>query len=419
MSDYLSSQSVRQRITVSLFITQSLFSAAMIASFTLMSITAARLSGNDALAGFPNTMNLLARAVTAYPIGWLMDKVGRRTGLSFGYLIGVVGMVVAALAISWGSFVGFCVGAALFGMGRGSAEQSRFVAAEVEVPSRRAKAIGLIVFAGTIGAVGGPKLVEPATVWAGQVGLVGEMGPYLVAAFLIFLSLLMTLFFLWPDPLEIGRFLAAQDDKQNNVSQAPVRPLSQIFRNPTVLLAVTSMVVSQLVMTTIMVITPLHMSHHEHGTGDISNVLMAHTIGMFALSSVTGWLIGKFGRISMILVGTFVLLIASFLAPVSNNVPMLALALFLLGLGWNFCFVAGSSLLSDALQANERGQVQGANEMLVAFASSVGSLSTGALFAQGGMTAVSAAGFVVALVLLGMVLWSAMIDKRSQPVLPA
>ena len=169
------SESIRRRIVGSLFITQSLFSAAMIAASTVMAISAVKLSGTESAAGVPTTLSLLARAATAYPIGWLMDRIGRRMGLSLGYALGAVGMVIAALSVGWGSFWGFCVGAALFGMGRGSAEQSRFVAAEVEIPARQAKIIGIIVFAGTIGAIAGPQLVVPVSQMAERYGLVGFM----------------------------------------------------------------------------------------------------------------------------------------------------------------------------------------------------------------------------------------------------
>lgn len=406
-------ESVRQRIIGSLFITQSLFSGAMIASFTIMSITAAQLSGSDSAAGIPNTVSLLARAATAYPIGWLMDRVGRRLGLSLGYLMGVVGMVVAAIAILSGSFLGFCAGAALFGMGRGSAEQSRYVAAEVETAEKRAKIIGLIVFAGTVGSVGGPQLVEPVSRLAAQYGLVAEMGPYLGAAFLIFLCLLLTFFSLRPDPLQLGRSIADHEAKRDNTVRSEIRPLRHIFVQPSVILATASMVISQLVMTTIMVITPLHMNHHDHSIGAISNVLMAHTLGMFGLAGVTGWLIDRYGRIPMIITGALILILSSIMSPLSNSVWFLAVALFLLGLGWNFCFVAGSSLLSDALSPDERGQVQGANEMLVALASGVGSLGTGVMFDRGGMTAVSAVGLAIALVLLAIVVWSGINGRKN------
>lgn len=406
-------ESARRRITAALFLSQSLFSAALIASFTLTPIIAAQLSGSDSAAGVPNTVTLLGRAAAAYPIGWLMDRIGRRLALSFGYVLGLLGLAVAVFSIVAGTFIGFCVGVGLFGMGRGASDQGRYVAAEVHTAARRAKVIGLIVFAGTVGAVGGPLLVSPSEQFVAGLGWNGLAGPYVVATVLVFLALVLTFAMLRPDPLTIGRQVA--NEETDGKATLPARPLSQIFVQPTVLLAVAAMVIGQLVMTLIMVVTPLYMNHNNHGTQSISLVIMAHTLGMFGLSGVTGWLIDRYGRITMIVAGSLVLVVASLLTPVSTGVPMLALALFLLGLGWNFCFVAGSSLLSDALVAVERGRAQGASEVLVALASGAGSLGTGVVFDSGGIVAISGAGLAFSLALMGVIAWSTLSRRLAQP----
>ena len=138
-------------------------------------------------------MMLLGRAIAAYPVGWLMDHIGRRLGLSLGYLLATVGAMLSMLSISiWGSFAGFCAGGMLIGMGRGASEQARFIAAEVYPSDRRAGAIGMIVFAGTVGAVAGPLLVDPSTELAASFGLHVNAGPYLVSAAFTALALVLT-----------------------------------------------------------------------------------------------------------------------------------------------------------------------------------------------------------------------------------
>jgi MFS family permease len=410
---YPISEFARRRITAALFLSQSFFSAAMITSFTLMPIIAAQLSGRDSAAGVPNTVTLLGRAAAAYPLGWVMDRAGRRLGLSLGYLLAVIGAIVAVLAIIHGSFIGFCLGSGLIGMGRGASEQSRYVAAEVQPADKRAKMIGLVVFAGTVGAVGGPLLVDPAGKLAERLALNYLAGPYVVGGVFIFLALILTFVLLRPDPLLIGRHMAGTQREETAASSA--RPLSQIFIQPTVFLSVMAMVLSQLVMTLIMVITPLHMDHHQHSTQAISGVIMAHTLGMFGLSGATGWLIDRYGRMAMILTGSLILIAATLLSPLAVTLPVLAFALFLLGLGWNFCFIAGSSLLSDALSSVERGRAQGASEVMVALASGAGSLGTGSVFAQGGMTAVGAIGLAFSLALIGVLTWSTVSRRLVQP----
>lgn len=264
--------------------------------------------------------------------------------------------------------------------------------------------------------IGGPLLVDPSGVFSENVfGVTANAGPFFLAAVLMLLGGIVVFTFLRPDPLTISRQMAADQrhiDDAAGKKAVPARPLSEIFSQFHVLLAVASMMVGQLVMTLLMVITPLHMSHHDHTNKSISWVIMAHTLGMFGLSGVTGWLIDRFGRIPMIIVGTMILSAACLIAPISTEVPLLALALFLLGLGWNFCFVAGSSLLSAELTADERGQAQGVSEVAVALGAGIGSLGTGYIFAQGEILGVGIVGLVITLVLFGLAV-SSLIPRRT------
>ena len=405
MSTVTVSQSVQKRITATLFLSQSLFGAAMIASFTLMAIVAAHLSGSDSAAGVPPMLTMLGRSAAAYPVGWLMDRAGRRPGLSLGYMLAMLGAMLSVASIISGSFMGFCVGSVLFGMGRGASEQARFVAAEVYLPHRQAKVIGLIVFAGAVGAIGGPLLVDPSGRLAAAYGLHAHTGPYLAATVFAALSAVLTFTLLRPDPMAVGRGLVVR--RQAREADSPARSLRLIFAGGTVRLAVTAMVIGQLVMTLIMVITPLHMDHHSHSLKAISWVIMSHTLGMYGLSSLTGWLTDRAGRVPIIAMGSIMLAVSSLLTPASADMASLAFALFLLGLGWNFCFIAGSSLLSSALLSNERGRAQGANEMMIALAAGTGSLGTGFVFAWGDIVAVSIVGLVFSLVLIGVTVWFA------------
>jgi MFS family permease len=168
------------------------------------------------------------------------------------------------------------------------------------------------------------------------------------------------------------------------------------------------MAIAQLVMSLLMVITPLHMDHYDHSTNAISFVISAHTFGMFALSGVTGWLIDRYGRVPLIMASGLILISAALLAPLSTAVAPLAFTLFLLGLGWNFGFIASSSLLTDSLAANERPRTQGISELLVALAAASAGLLTGPLFARAGITAVSALALACSLALLGFLAFYAL-----------
>ena len=355
---------------------------------------------------------MLGRALAAYPIGWLMDKVGRRLGLSTGYFISILGGLFCVAAIDRNAFWLLCLGAAFNGVARSSGEQARYAAAEIMPPERRAKAIGWIVFAGTVGALGTPFITDPAGTLAESYGMLRDAGPYLMAAILSLLAALVIFFLLRPDPKQIGLAVAGQHGYKPAAGAG--RPLREIFSTTPVIVATIVLVVSQLIMTLIMVIMPLHMHHFDHPASNITLALTAHTFGMFGLSSLTGWLIDRTSRHMMIVVGSLVLAFSAMIAPLSPALFPVALALFLLGLGWNFCFIAGSSLLSDALAPEERGRAQGANEMVVALAAGTGSLSSGSVFATGGIISVSIMGLAVSLGLALVAVWA----MRQQKAIP-
>lgn len=395
------SPAVRKRLINVIFIVSSLVAAAQVAYFTLMPIIAADLSGRESAAGIPSTMGLLFRAAAAYPLGWLMGRAGRRLGLVVGLTIGVAGTAMSAWAIGMGSFWTFSLGAGLAGVARGAADLSRYAAAEVSPLDRRAKVIGWIVFAGTIGALAGPLLVSPAVNLANAKGLVPDSGPFWAAAIVLGISAALTFAFLRPDPLVISRqFDEAQRIADGGAPDGPARPLSALFKLWHVRLGMAAMVIGQLVMVMIMVITPLHMDHSGHGTGAISLVILAHQLGMFGLSGGTGWLIDRFGAATVIILGAGLLVASSLLSPFALSVAGLAVALFFLGLGWNLCFVAGSALLAVGLAPKERTRVQGMSDTWSSAASALGSLGTGPLFAMGQMLLVGAVGLAFSLGLI-------------------
>lgn len=417
-------QKASRRVTNALFVSQSLFAAAMIANFTVLAIVAADLSHNDKLAGLPSTMSLVGRAAVAYPLGWLMDRIGRRMALAGGFFLAAVGAAISVLAIMWVSFPLFMFGSLVFGMGRASSDQSRYVAAEVQPSSHRAKAIGFIVFAGTIGSVLGPRLVGPSSDFAESLGINQFAGPSLLAIVMTIMAGLVVLALVRPDPMQVGRAWREQEEaKQAAGGDAAAKPIVEIrslltiFRQPLVQLAILSMVIGQLVMTLVMTITPLHMDHNAHTVDDVGWVLMAHTLGMFGLASVTGWLIDRIGSVRVIAIGGLILIVSCVLAPISTAMLPLIVSLFLLGLGWNFCFVAGSSLLTASLSLEEKARTQGATEMMSALASGFGSASSGFFYDWGGMVLVAAFGLALTLAILAQL---ALQPRRaaivSQPV---
>jgi MFS family permease len=421
-----------RRITWTLFVAQSLGSAALIANATVNPILGAQLSGSDALAGLPSTLLLLGAASAAQPAGHLMQRVGRRWGIALGFFIGLAGMIIGGIAIVIQSFALFLLGLLLIGGARGAVDQSRYAAADAQVPDRRARAISTVVFAGTIGAVVGPKLVGPTGNILGGLGITPLAGPMWSGALLFGLAGLLIAALLRPDPRDIARAIAAADQRpttndqrptnQNSESltsrnihpQSPIpaRPIREIMRLPAAQLALAAMVFGQVVMVLVMSVTSLHMHNHQHGLDDVGTVITAHTLGMFGLSVFTGPLADRFGRPLTIAIGALLLIGGSLLAPVSLMTAWLAVALFLVGLGWNLCYISGSTLLSDILAPAERGPVQGANELVVNLASALSSLGSGVILAGLGYRALGLAGAGLALLPLALVGWQALLRPR-------
>ena len=413
---------VQRRLIITLFVVSSLNSAAMIASFVLTPIISYSLSGRVQLIGLPNALSMVGRAGAGYPLGWLLDKAGRRIGLAVGLSFVIFGMLVSASAIGAGSLALFLGGAVLLGMGRSALEQTRYAAAEIFPLSQQAKIIGLIVFAGTVGAVGGPLLVEPAVGLARDQGFHEHVGPFWIGAALMVLAMVLLLAALRPDPKELSAQLAREEEaakaanskvdgspEARPVSDEPARGMKQVMqllKLPDVQLAIAAMSIGQMVMTLLMVVTPLHMNRADYKADAISYVLMAHTLGMFGLSGLSGWLAGRVGRVPMIFAGALVQVLAAIMMPLSTELPVLFISLFLLGLGWNFSYIAGSSLLSAALEGSpQRGRVQGINETMVAIASAAGSLGTGNIYSISGVVAVAVSGVFFSAALGALALW--------------
>ncbi len=383
---------------------QSLTAAAIIAAATVLTIVATDLTGDPSLAGVPSAVIQLSMALAALVWGTLWDRLGRRNGLTAALLLGVAGAGLAAAGTELGLIWAFGLGIIGIGAMRAGTLLSRFVAAEVSPPDGRGRAISVVVWAGTVGAVVGPLLVAPSSSWAASLGLNELTGPILVAVPLIGLSTLFAFGGLRPEPTELAKQVAEANPLPKAADQNS-RSVRELIRLPGVYVAVITVVLAQAVMIMLMGITSLYMRDIGHSLGDISVVFSAHTLGMFAFAPISGSLADRLGRGPVMIAGALVILLSVVVAPVSPIVPLIAFGLFLLGLGWSFSFVAGSALLSDQLSPAERSKTQGANDMLVGFASGIGSLASGVIYASWGYWAVALAGGVLIAIGFGFSTW--------------
>lgn len=393
-----------RKITLILFLAQSLSSAGFIAAFTINALVGAELSGQLAWSGLPSAVYVLGQAIAALMWGFTMERIGRRLGLAAGQAVGVVGAGIAGGAVVAGSFPLFLVGLALMGTARAAVDLGRFAAAEVHLPSQRGRAISNVVLGGTVGAVVGPLLVGPTGQGALSAGLPELAGPYSVGFVFFAVAGIMVFLGLRPDPRDVGRELAAMNPDAA-AHPGRTRSLGEVLRDPGVIVAMVSVVFAQLVMVMLMVITSVHMRTYDHPLAAISLVISAHTFGMYAFSVVSGRMTDRFGRAPVILAGMAIMIVSCLMAAPSTEVLPLGVALFLLGLGWNFAYVGGSTLLSDQLSPEERAKTQGFNDLLLGLASATGSLGSGLVFASAGYGAMSLVGAAAAVVPLATIGW--------------
>ncbi len=403
-----------RRVSISLFVSQGIFSAAMIAVFTVMAIVAADLGGSGRWAGVPILAMFIGRFLASYLMGRLMDLWGRRPSLAGAFLLGVAGAALAVVSIINRNFAGFIVAALVFGMARGGAEQMRFIAAEVQMPNRRAWAIGIVVFAGTIGSVFGPWIYQATASAAAAAGYDQNVGPWAAAVVLMGLAMAVVYATLRPDPRELGRQIAAVTE--SGLGPAIARPMSEVFAMARVRLAVVSVAVGQVVMTILMAVTPLHMTQEGYFPGDISIVMGAHMLGMFGLAPLTGRLVDRVGPYWVIAGGALLLAVTCGFAFIAASVAVLALALFLLGLGWNLTFVAGSALLMSMVNQAERARSQGITEMANSVAGGLAALSSGFLLVLGGMRMLAVGGLMLTAILVVAQAWVLAMQAHRRPV---
>jgi len=281
----------------------------------------------------------------------------------------------------------------------------RFAAAEVNPPNARGKAISTVVLGGTVGALFGPLLVGPAGQWAQTYNIDELAGVYLASFALLQIAAMVVFFRLRPDPGDLGKKISNLFPAETPLIEEK-RTLGQILGKSNVALAMLVMVLGQVVMVLVMVITSLYMRENLHPLGSISIVISAHTTGMYAFSIISGRLSDRWGRLPVIAFGAGTLVLSCLIASVSVQLLPLVIALFLLGLGWNFTFVSGSALLSDQLSPAERGRTQGFNDLLVGLASALGSFGSGIIFANLGYASMAVISALLALVLLIVtILW--------------
>ena len=382
--------------------------AGLAAGVTVGALLAQDMLGTDRFAGAPVALFTLGSAAAALIIGRLSQRFSRRTGLASGFLAGGIGAIgVVAAALSDNVFLLFA-SLLIYGAGTATNLQARYAGTDLATVKQRGTAISIALVSTTFGAFAGPNLIGVMGRFAESIGIPALAGPFILAAAAYSLAGVVLLIFLRPDPLLVSQALTKhqQSLEENTADLAPLAAATSNKKG--IVLGATVMVLTQLIMFAIMTMTPIHMGHHGHDLGDVGLVISIHIAAMYLPSIVTGVLVDKLGRIVMSIAAGVTFMAAGIVAALapSDSLFMLIVALALLGLGWNFGLISGTTLLVDSTHPSTRAKTQGTVDVLVALAGATGGGISGMVMAQSSYAVMSLGGGLLALILIPFVLWS-------------
>jgi MFS family permease len=381
-----------------LFCCQALMNAVMSGQTVMSALIGHALAVDKTLNTLPMAIQMTATMAASIPAGIIFSRLGRKPGFWLGCAGSLCGSLTFALGVFLGNFHIYCIGAACAGLGFGIAQHLRFAAAEVAAPEARARAIALVMAGGVLAAIVGPEVVKRTNMLLPPMMF---LGTYLCLTVLPLVCATLLLFIQLPPATR-------------QVS-APV-PFHAIIARPSFLTAVVCSMVGYGTMNLVMASTPLQMLFCGFGVNASADVIRAHSIAMFLPGFVSGRLIQRFGPHPIICIGAVLTLLCvvtnlSF-APV---VATFMLALILLGVGWNFLFVGGTTLLATAHDPHERVRVQATNDFIVFGTVACTAFASGAVEATGGWTALNLMVVPPTLIAAALVIWHWTARARFAP----
>lgn len=332
----------------------------------------ARLTGREGAAGLLWGLYFLAAAGGAALIGRWMDRVGRRPGLILSYALVGGAAATAALSIRAGSFLGLLASTVPFGVALGGANLGRGAVADMYPAERRGRAVGILLAAGTIGAVGSPLLAALIEEAAGEGSLLPWIVPITgsVAAIGCVLSVR-------PDPRDLAVV-------ERSVSGTGGRTPRELLRLPMFRTAVLAGAVGQMAMVGVMGVTPTALDHAHHGGTTISLVISSHIAGMFAFAPLIGRWMDRAGRRAALVAGCVTSIVGALLAASEANALVIGAGLVAIGLGWSATFLGATAVISDITAPNERAGALGFTDLLISLTSAAAGLGGGIVLEAAG-----------------------------------
>lgn len=391
-------QTKRDRRNVLVLATsQAFFVTSQSLLIILSGLVGAALASEKALATLPLSAVVVAATMTTIPASLLMKRIGRRAGFMLGAALGAAGAAVASLAIYQSDFWLFSAGTFIIGLQGGFAQYYRFAAADIAQDQFKSRAISLVLAGGIIAAFAGPELAKRTH---DMMQGTAFMGSFLTIIGLASVSMVLLALLNIPLP----------DVEERDRTG---RTLAEIARQPALIVAVLSGMFGYGVMSLLMTATPLAMIGRGFDIDDASFVIQWHMLAMFAPAFITGNLTSRFGVLKVILAGAVLLTGAAAAALSGSFIGNFWLALFLLGLGWNFTFIGGSILLTETYAETERAKVQALNDFLVFGTVALASLFSGAILHFLNWRAVNLAAIGPIAIIFAAVLWLALRRRRQ------
>ena len=333
--------------------------------------------------------------MTSFLASMLMKRIGRRAGFSVGAGIGIVGALLAAVAVSIESLALLTLATFIFGTYNAFGAMYRFAAADSATGDFKAKAISYVLAGGLVGGLIGPA------VSTASIDLFAQrfVGAYLVLVVFMLLAVLILRKLDIPPPSE-------------KEMKDPGRPLMVIMRQPKFIVAVVAGALSYMVMNLLMTATPLEMTTVcGHPFGAAAFVIGSHVIGMFAPSFVTGSLIKRFGLMNVMFAGVVLLFVTAAIALAGITIAHFWFALVTLGVGWNFLYIGATALLTETYQPAERSKAQGANDSLIFFTMMASSFGSGFLLNKNGWEMLNYVSIAIAVIIAAAVLWGMTLNR--------
>jgi MFS family permease len=352
----------KRNVTV-LVAAQAILGAQMSANFIVGGLAGQMLAPNPCLATLPITMLVVGSMLTATPLSTFMQRFGRRPGFVLGAMGGMAGAAVSAAGLYTGSFTLFLLGALLTGIYMSAQNFYRFAAADTASDSFRPKAISWVMAGGLLSAFVGPQMVNLTE----QGMVIPFLGTYLAVIVLNAVGVFLFAFLDIPIPAPPAP------------GAAPSRSRREMLRDPRIAVAVICGTVSYALMNLVMTSSPLAVVGCGFQVSDASNIVSAHVIAMYLPSFFTGYVIVAIGVERVVGLGLFILACAGAVALSGVELPNFYLALVLLGIGWNFGFIGATTMLAGSHAPEERGRIQGMNDLLVFGGVTLASLSSGGL----------------------------------------